>query len=87
VFENKVLRRICGPKRDEIIGDWKNFRNELHNLYLSPNIVTMMKSRKVRWTRHVANVEGGGNVYRILLDKSEGKKPLGRLRHGLEGNI
>jgi hypothetical protein len=59
VFENRVLRRIFGSKSDEIIGGWKKFRNEeLHNLYISPNIITMMETRKMRWTRHVRNVEG-----------------------------
>jgi hypothetical protein len=57
VFENRVLRRIYGPKRDEVTGDWRKLRNEeLHNLYSSPNIIIMIKSRRMRWAGHVAGM-------------------------------
>jgi hypothetical protein len=57
VFENRVLRRIFGPKRDEVTGDWIKLHNEeLHNLYSSPNIIRMMKSRRMRWTGHLARM-------------------------------
>jgi hypothetical protein len=59
VFENRVLRRIFGPKRDDVTGDWRKLHNEeLHNLYSSPNIIRMIKSRRMRWARHVALMEG-----------------------------
>jgi hypothetical protein len=62
VFENRVLRRICGPKRDEVTGDWRKLHNEeLHKLYPSPNIIRMIKSRRMRWAGHVAP-----NAYRIF---------------------
>jgi hypothetical protein len=57
VFENRVLRRIFGPNRDEMTGDWRKLHNrELHNLYSSPNIIRMFKSRKMRWAGHVAHM-------------------------------
>jgi hypothetical protein len=69
VFEYRALRRIFGPKRDEVTGGWRRQHNEeLHNLYSSPNIIRMIESRRMRWT---------GNAYRILVGKPEGKKPLG----------
>jgi hypothetical protein len=69
VFENRVLRRIFGPKRDEVTGDWRKLHNRgLHILYSSPNIVRMIKSRRVRWTGHVAR-KGKRNVYRILVGR------------------
>jgi hypothetical protein len=65
VFENRVLRRIFGPKRDEVTGDWRKPRNgELHNLYSSPNIIRMIKSRRMRWTGHVARMGEKRNAYR-----------------------
>jgi hypothetical protein len=65
VFENRVLRRIFGPKRDEVMGDWRKLHNEeLHNLYSSPN--RMIKSRRIRWTGHVARMGEKRNAYRIL---------------------
>jgi hypothetical protein len=79
VFENRVLRRILGPRRDEIIGCWRKLHNDaLHNLYSSPDRMT--KSRRVRWARHVARVEENRNAYRVLVGKAEGKRPLGRPR-------
>jgi hypothetical protein len=79
VFENRVLRRIFGPKRDEVTGGWRKLHNEkLHNLYSSPSIFRMIKSRRMRWAGDVARMEEKRNAYRIFLGKPEGKRPLGR---------
>jgi hypothetical protein len=81
VFENRVLMRIFGPKRDHVTGDWRKLPNdELHNLYSLPNIIRMIKSRRMRWTGHVARMGETMNAYRILVGKPEGKRPLGRPR-------
>jgi hypothetical protein len=81
VFGNRALKRIFGPKRDEVTGDLRKLQNEeLHNLYFSPSIIRMMKSRWMRWTGHVARMGEKWNVYRILVGKPEGKRLLGRLR-------
>jgi hypothetical protein len=86
VFENRVLRRIFGPKRDEVTGDWRKLHNEeLHNVYSSPNIIRMIKSRRVRGAGHVARMEDKRNAYIILVVKPEGKRPLGRPRLYVEG--
>jgi hypothetical protein len=83
VFENRVLRRIFGPKRDEVTGDWRKLHNDvLHNLYSSLNLIRMIKSRKMRWTGHVARMREKRNAYRILAGKPEGKRPLGRPEAG-----
>jgi hypothetical protein len=75
------VRRIFGPKRDEVTGDWRKLHNEeLHNLYSSPNIIRMIKSRKMRWAGHVARMGEKWNAYRILVGKPEGKRPLERPR-------
>jgi len=88
VSENRVLRRIFGPKRDEITGEWRKLHNgELNNLYCSPNIVRVIKSRRMRWAGHVARMGEGRGVYRILVRKTEGKRPLGRTRCRWEDNI
>jgi hypothetical protein len=88
VFENWVLRRIFGPKRDEVIGGWRNLHNkELHNLYCSPSMIRIIKSRRMRWTGHVARMGEKRNAYRILVGKQEGKIPLGRPRRRWEDNI
>jgi hypothetical protein len=82
VFENRGLRRIFGPKRDEVTGGWRKLRNEeLHNVYSSPSIIRMIKSRRMRWTGHVASVGDKRNEYRILVGRQDGKRPLGRPRH------
>jgi hypothetical protein len=87
VFENRVLRRIFGPKREED-GSWRKLHNdELHSLYSSPNIVRVIKSRRMRWVGHVARMEEGRGVYRILVRRPEGKRPLGRPRRKWEDNI
>jgi hypothetical protein len=74
VFENRTLRRIFGPKRVDVTGEWTNLHNgELHNLYSSPDIITQIKSRRMKWAGHVARMGEGRNVYRVLVGKSEGK--------------
>jgi hypothetical protein len=81
VFENRVQRRIFGPRRDEVLGEWKKIHNVEHNdLYSSPNIIGVILSRRMRWTRHVARMEERRSLYRILVWKSGGKRPLGRTR-------
>jgi hypothetical protein len=88
VFENRVLRGICGPKRDEVIGDWRKLHNEeLHNLYCSPSIIRMIKSSRIKWAGHVACMGEKRNAYRILVGKSEGTRPLGKHRRTWEDNI
>jgi hypothetical protein len=79
VFENRVLRRIFGHKRDEVTGEWRKLHSgKLHNLYSSPDIVRQIKSRRMRWAGHVARMGEGRNVYRVLMGNREGKRPLGR---------
>jgi len=81
VFENRVLRRVFGPKRDEVTGEWKKLHNEeLSNLYSLPNFVRVVKSRRMKWTGHVARMRKGRGVQRVLVGKPEGKRPLGRPR-------
>jgi hypothetical protein len=81
VFENGVLRRIFGPKRDEVTGQWRKLHSgELHNLYSSPDIVRQIKSRRMRWVGHVARMGEGRNVYSVLVGKREGKRISGRPR-------
>jgi hypothetical protein len=81
VFENRVLRRIFGPKRDEVTGEWRKLHNEeLHDLYSSSSIIRMIKSRRMRWAGHVARIGVKRNAYRLLVGKPEGKRPLGRAR-------
>jgi hypothetical protein len=88
VIENKVLRRIFGPKRDGVTGEWRKIHTgELHNLYSSPDIIRHIKSRIMRWTGHVARRGERGHVYRVLVGKPEGKKPLGRPRRRWEDGI
>jgi hypothetical protein len=73
VFKNRVLRRIFGPRRNEVIGGWKSLRNEeLHNMYSSPNIIRMMKSRRMRWAGHVAHMKTKRNAYSDSLIKRAG---------------
>jgi len=78
VFENMVLRRIFGPRRDEVTGEWRRLHNEeLNDLYSPPNIVCVIKSRRMRWAGHVAHMGKEKGVYRVLVGKQEGKRPLG----------
>ena len=79
VFEKMVLGRIFGPRRDEVAGEWRRMHSEeLNDLYCSPNIVRVIKSRKMRWAGHVARMGEERVVYRVLVGKPEGKRPLGR---------
>jgi hypothetical protein len=88
VFENRVLRRILGPKRDEVTGEWRKLHNEeLHILYSSKNIIRQIKSRRMRWAGHVARMGGERNVYRVFSGKPEGKRPLGRPRRKWEDRV
>jgi hypothetical protein len=81
VFENMVLRRISRPKRDEVTGEWGKLHNdELNDLYCSPNIVRVIKSRRMRWAGHVSCMEERKGVYWVLVGKPEGQRPLGRPR-------
>jgi len=78
----RVLRRIFGPKRDELRGEWRKLRNEeLHELYCSSNIVREIKLRRMIWAGNVASMGGSRDLYRVLVGKTEVKKPLGRPRH------
>jgi len=88
VFENRVLRKVFGPKRDEVTGEWRKLHNEeLNDLYPLPNIVRVVKSRRMRWAGHVARMGEDRVVQRVLLGKPEGKRPLGRPRRRWEDNI
>ncbi|KAJ4439141.1 hypothetical protein ANN_15098 [Periplaneta americana] len=88
VFENKVLRKIFGAKRDEVTGEWRKLHNtELHALYSSPDIIRNLKSRRLRWAGHVAHMGESRNAYRVLVGRPEGKRPLGRPRRRWEDNI
>jgi len=88
VFENRVLRKIFGPRRDEVTREWRRLHNEeLNDLYSSPNIVWVIKLRRMRWAGHVAHMGEGRGVYRVLVGKPEGKRPMGRPRHRWVDNI
>jgi hypothetical protein len=88
VFENRVLRRIFCQKGDEVLGNWRKLHNEeLHNLYSLPDIIRMIKLRRMRWAGHVARMGKKRNPYTILVGKAEGKRPLGRPRHRWVDNI
>jgi hypothetical protein len=87
VFENRVLRRIFGPKSDAVTGGWSKFpRKEFKICHFSLNMIRMTKSRKVRWTGHVARMEPKANAYMIRVEMTEGKRPLGRHRRRWEDN-
>jgi len=88
VFENRVLRKVFGPKIDEVTGEWRKLHNEeLNDLYSLPNIVRVVKSRRMRWAEHVARMGENRGVQRVLVGKPEGKRPLGRPRRRWEDNI
>jgi hypothetical protein len=88
VFENMVLRRIFGPKRDEVTGGWRKLHNEeLHGLYSSPSIVRVIKARMMRWAGHVVRMGEVRGAYNILVGRPEGRRPLGRPRRRWEDNI
>jgi hypothetical protein len=79
MFENRVLRRIFGPKRGEATGEWRRLHNEkLHDLYSSLDIIRLIKSRRMRWTRHVARMGEKRGAYRILVGRPEGRRAVGR---------
>jgi len=82
VFENRVLRRVFGPKRDEVTGEWRKLHHEeVRDLYFLPNIVRVVKSIRIRWAGHVARMGEKRGVHRVLVVKPEGKRPLGRPIH------
>jgi hypothetical protein len=88
VFENRMLRRVFGPKRDDVTGEWRKLHNEeLNDLYTLPNIVRVVKSRRMRWAGHVARIGEERGVHRVFVVKPEGKWPLGRPRRRWEDNI
>ena len=88
VFDNMVLRRIFGPRRDEVTGEWRRLHNEeLNDLDSSPNIVRVIKSRRMRWAGHVARMGEEREAYTVLVGKPEGKRPLGRPRRRWVDNI
>jgi hypothetical protein len=88
VFENKVLRRIFGPKRDEVTGEWRRLHNkELYALFSSPNIILVIKTLRLRWAGHAARMGERRGAYRALVGKPEGRRPLERPRRRCEDNI
>ena len=88
VYSNRVLRRVFGPKRDEVTGEWRKLHNEeISDLYSLPNIVQVVKSRRMRWAGHVACMGEGRGVHRVLVGRPEGKRPLGRPRRRWGDNI
>ena len=88
VSENMVLRRIFGPRRDEVTGEWRRLhKEELNDFYSSSNIVRVIKWIRMRWAGHVARMGEESRVYRVLVGKPEGKRPLGRTRHRWVDNI
>jgi hypothetical protein len=88
LFENRVLRRIYGPKRDEVTGEWRKLHNgKLHNLSTSPNIIRQTRSRRMRWVGLIACMGEERSVYKVLMGKPERKRPLGRPRRRWEHGI
>jgi hypothetical protein len=88
MFENRALRMIFGLKRDEVTGEWRKLHNkELHDLYSSPSIIRIIKSRRMRRAAHVARIGEKRNAYRLLVGKPRGKRPLGRPRRRWVDNI
>ena len=87
VFENRVLRKVFGPKRDEVTGEWRKLHNELNDLYSLPNILRVVKLRRMRWAGHGVRTGEDRGVHRVLVGKPEEKRPLGRPRRRWEDNI
>jgi hypothetical protein len=87
VFENRLLRKIYGPNRNEVTGEWRRLHNEeLNDLYSTSNIIWVINSRRMRWVRHVAGMGEGRGAHRILVGRPE-RRPLGRPRHRWKDNI
>jgi hypothetical protein len=88
VFESRVLRRIFGPKRDEVTGEWRKLHSEeLHSSYSSPDIITQVKSRRMRWAGHAARMGEERKVYKVLVGNPEGRRRLGRPRCRREDGV
>jgi hypothetical protein len=88
VFENGGLRKMFGPKRGEVTGEWRRLRKkELYNVYASPNVIRVFISRRMRWAGHVACMWERRSSYRVLVEKPEGPRPLGTTRYRWEDNI
>jgi hypothetical protein len=88
VFENRVLRKIFGPKRDEVTGEWRKLHNEeCHDLCSSPSIIRIMKARRMRWAGNIARMREKRKAYRLLVGKPEGRRQLGRPRRRWLDNI
>jgi hypothetical protein len=88
LFENRVLRTIFGPKREEVAGSWRRLHNvEFHNLHASPNVIRVIKWRRMKWAGYVARTEETRSAYKILVGTSEERRPLGRPRRTWEDNI
>ena len=88
VFENRVLRRVSGPKRDEVTGEWRKLHNEeLNDLYSLPNIVWVVISRRMRWAGRIAGIGESRDVYKVYFGQPEGKRPLRRPRRRWKDNI
>ena len=82
VFENRVLRNVFGPKMDEVTGEWRELHNDdLNDLCCSLSVIRVIKSRRMKWAGHVARIGERKGVYRVLVGKPEGKRPLGRPKH------
>jgi hypothetical protein len=88
LFEKRVLKGICGPKRDEVTEEWRQLHNaELNDLYSSSNIIWVIKSRRTKWAGHMARIGKGTGVYKVFVGEPEGKRPLGRPRSRWKYNI
>jgi hypothetical protein len=88
VFENRMMSRLFGPKKDEVTGEWRRLHNkELYAVYPSPNIIPVIKPRRLRWAGHVTRMGERRGAYRALVRKSEGRRPLERPRRRWEDNI
>jgi hypothetical protein len=88
VFENRVLSNVFGPKMDEVTGEWRELHSDdLNDLCCSLNVIRVIKSRRMKWAGHVARIGERKDVYRVLVGKPEGKRPLGRSKHRWEDNI
>ena len=87
VFENRMLRRMFGPKWEKVTGEWRKLHNEINEMCSSPSIVQVIKSRRMRWAGHVARMGVRRGIHRVLVGKLEGRRPLGRQRHRWEDNI